>query len=476
MGHEGRRYLYGDSAGLELGFDVLDMLRGLVDCIHVVGTAQGEIEALRRRLAESQRQGELISADLERFGDEARIGLGASGRQSTWSEVHQFADSMVSFVESSIVSWKEQHRRELQTSRTAIDTAVQDHQRTMRAALDVFLLERDLDVQSWAFEIRRQGDALAATLDWALPGDIRVAYELDEPSGWAAPFRVGELVTAFELEVGFKKKLLRKEPVPHRLGLADYFVVEARCVPTGARLSLVRKLTEPTERVELELRIEEGGVDGVVHDVGGGYPPKATAEIDLPQLSSLWSALYERVGDPSRNRRSVRGVWLGERAVEDAEGILAVVERLVSHTRPIVREIVSHSPNAAELSVKVDLGEGRREEIYVERDGLQRKLLDLPKSLLERLAFPSLLPPGTIDHDESLLDLSEIVEVVEGDSAVTVVSRLYPDASDRTDPSIPVVNVPGRAEDSQTIDLTELTGEIEDEDEPPTELHRVSQD
>jgi hypothetical protein len=40
------------------------------------------------------------------------------------------------------------------------------------------------------------------------------------------------------------------------------------------------------------------------------------------------------------------------------------------------------------------------------------------------------------------------------------------------------MHAPVRAEDSQTIDLTELTGEIEDEDEdePPTELHRVSQD
>jgi hypothetical protein len=470
MGSEGRRYLYGDSAGLELGFDVLDMLRGLVDCVHVVGRASCEIGGLRKGFEESQHHLELIATDLDRFGDEARIGLGASGRQSTWTEVHQFADSIVGLVESSIASFKEERRRRLQTERQAMDSAIEELRGAMRVALDAFLLERELDVQGWAFETRREGETLVSSLEWALPGDIRVAFELDPPAGWEAPFRVAELVTPFELEVGFKKKLLRKEPVPHRIALADHLVVGARCVPTGARISLVRKLSEPDERVELELRAEGEGVDGVVHDAAGGYPPKATNVVDLPQLKRLWAALYDRVSAPGRSRRRVRGIWLAERPVEDPDEMLAVVERFVAHARPIVRELVQHSPNAAELSVKVDLGEGRREEIYVEREMLQKKLLELPKPMLERLAFPSLLPPGTLDHDDSLIDLSDIVEV-EGDSAVTVVSRLYPDASDRTDPSISVVQTPVGDDDSRRLDLTELVTDVEEE--PPTTLHRI---
>jgi hypothetical protein len=470
---EHRRYLYGDSAGSEVGFDVLDMLQGLVECVRVLGIAHGEIAALRQQLEDSQRKGDAIAVELERFGDEARIGLGASGRQSTWPEVHQFADDMVQLVESSIASWKEEHRGRIAADRRALESAVQDHQRSMRSALEAFLLERALDVQSWAFETERVGDVLSSRLEYALPGDVRVAYDLDPPDGWAAPFKLREVVAPLELEVGLKKKLLRREPVPHRVVLSDYALVSLRCVPSGLRLSLVRKLTDPAERVDLELRRDGDGFEGVVHDAGGGFAPRATIPEDLPQLQKLWSAVVARIGEPGRHRRAIRGIWSSERPVEDAESMVAVAERFVAQARPIVRELVLHSPNAAELSVKVELEEGRREESWVEREVLQRKLLELPPAMLDRLAFPSLLPPGTLDRDDSLIDLSEIVEVEHGDSAVTVVSRLYPDASDRTDPSIAVVEAVVHDESSR-LDLTDLATEADDDDDdPPTELHHA---
>ena len=466
---ESKRYLYGDSAGLELGFDLLDMLQGLVECVRVLGGAYGEIGALRQELEDEVRRGEAIAADLDRFGDEARIGLGASGRQSTFSEVHRFADSMVELVESSTAQWKEEHRRRIAVQRRALEDAGRARAQIMRAALETLLLERELDVQSWAFETERAGDGLASRLEYALPGDARVAYDLDPPPGWTAPFRMSELVPGLELEVGLKKKLLRREPVPHRVDLSDYWVVSVRRVPSGARFTLLRKLADPSERVELELRLEGDTVEGIVHDVAGGFSPQAAAADDLPKLRSLWSALHERLRHVARHRRRVRGIWSAERPVEDAEGMVSVVERFVAHARPIVRELVLHSPNAAELSVKVDLGEGRREEIWVERELLQRKLLELPKPVLERLAFPSLLPPGVLDRDDSLIDLSEIVEAEDGDSAVTVVSRLYPDASDRTDPGLGIVRAPVYEDDSSSLDLTELASGIEDE----PELHRA---
>jgi hypothetical protein len=139
----------------------------------------------------------------------------------------------------------------------------------------------------------------------------------------------------------------------------------------------------------------------------------------------------------------VRSVEIVGRPLQGAEDMFGLVECFVEYFRPIVADLSLHSANETELSLKVDVGHGRREELYVERAALSQHLLVLPRPMLERLAFPQLLPVGTLSDEAPLLEMTHIVDTDTGESAVTM---------------LPTAGAVDRVlmDDSSAIDLTEL--------------------
>ena len=62
----------------------------------------------------------------------------------------------------------------------------------------------------------------------------------------------------------------------------------------------------------------------------------------------------------------------------DPAGALRLVERMVALFAPTVAEITARSPNPHELSLKRETDEGKREELYLRREELHRKMEPLP--------------------------------------------------------------------------------------------------
>ena len=65
-----------------------------------------------------------------------------------------------------------------------------------------------------------------------------------------------------------------------------------------------------------------------------------------------------------------------------------MAERLIGHLAPVVMEISRRSGAPGELVLRRDVGDGRREEMYVTKAELWQKLLVLPPE--RRVAFGAL--------------------------------------------------------------------------------------
>jgi len=75
--------------------------------------------------------------------------------------------------------------------------------------------------------------------------------------------------------------------------------------------------------------------------------------------------------------------------------LMEMLERLVDTLAPLAQEISRRSPNRHELSLKVEHGDGRREEIYLKKDELAEPIAGLPAPVWKIFSRLGVLPAVT---------------------------------------------------------------------------------
>jgi hypothetical protein len=118
---------------------------------------------------------------------------------------------------------------------------------------------------------------------------------------------------------------------------------------------------------------------------------------DLPGLKELWATLCRQRDLVITNRRDLQWVRLDNRDVLKHNLVIDLLERLVRYYRPVVQQIARRSSNPEELTIKIDRGDGRREELYLDKNALISKLANLPASVQGRLGIPELWNGGRGD-------------------------------------------------------------------------------
>jgi hypothetical protein len=170
----------------------------------------------------------------------------------------------------------------------------------------------------------------------------------------------------------------------------------------------LRRRPEQPDSIVFSLQRLEARLTAEVH-----YPDDAEAESGLPavldgtsaaEVERLWQLLRGACGPVlTRKKRLVRLTLAGEDVFEANLGT-QVVGLVVGVIAPVVAEIARRSPNAHELSLKMENDAGRREEIYLRKAQLISSLASVaPKA---RRVFD---PLGLIASDprESMESLTD---------------------------------------------------------------------
>lgn len=379
--------LLGDSTPSELPPDILDVLTQMVLCASAVATAYAEIEQLERRRAESTRVTEAIVKELSGFARQTEVGVRATAGMATRPELKVHGEEVIAAVARMILGWQQQYERTREATHAQIGARVTALRRQLHEALERFVVPRRITAPLQRFHRFLDGSRYldTATVE-PLPG-VRVTLSLADPEP-EVPRRLRSLLGKGQrLAVGTKRGMLRRAEEPVYLGLDDLVLLEAERGPGRIRLQLAKKPGSP-EGVRVELERGDAGLHGQVTRADGA--PFVSPIEDRPVLEALG-----KVMDDERNRilacpATLLEVALDGRRVEDPAGMLAVVERLVDHYRSTVTVLARHSPNPAELSVKLVKPDGKREEAWVRRDELAQHLVSLPPSLRSRLSIAEL--------------------------------------------------------------------------------------
>ena len=388
------RYLFGDSGLFPGSNNFLEILRGFIIHVGRAVMIQADIAAKELALSESvARTTKQLDAAAGYFDVVIPeiTGLG----EVRGEIVRPLATELAEFARRLYDSTRSRALAELESAKGTTAREVSGLKAEIPACLNNFFVQFPLEEKAWAFSMRRSLETVDASAVITFPQGLEAAFILDAETEWGRPRRVSEMASDVNIQVGMKKKFLSKALVPDRTYLNDYYIASVELTSEVAEVLLKRRLElEEGLMIRLQTPLGEAPIGEVIRVGGDDEVLEATAE-DAAELRRLVDALRDLVKVSIRRRHRLLWVRLDEKDVLEHNLLMEMLERLVDTLAPLAQEISRRSPNRHELSLKVEHGDGRREEIYLKKEELAQPLAGLPAPVWKIFSRLGVLPAVT---------------------------------------------------------------------------------
>ena len=384
------RYLYADSTVFPLGFDFLAGLERLLLHGGRIASHQSAIDELdAERASDAARTAEALEG-LDRYVAEAHAALERSEAATmapgplTASVAERMRQLLEQIAGETVAAEQARLRRE---NGNAYDASL-EHRRAMRQELETLLMETDLGGRPKRTTIRLREQDYGFTVTRTFPGGVDVDYAIRDEGldGWRERRSVASVAGAMQVQVGMKKKFLRRDMTRELVRIGDHVVVEARLEPGSADIRLERKPGGKKPPLMLELRRDGEAVDVTIErESSDGMSFFPAVPSDAEKLEGLWEGLEASAREAFDARAGIVAVRVdGHDVLAEGQTLLAI-DRLAKAFAPVVNQLAKRTPNVQELCLKVEGEDGKREERYIRRRDLHALLEEAGNAAVERL-------------------------------------------------------------------------------------------
>lgn len=375
---EESRVLYGDSSPFPYGIDFLDATRALVDCCVAMLTAQGTIDQCLQRSAQLE---QALKGERWRLDE---LLLAVRKATSTFTDAPPRVGESAAQVLATARTIVERERAELDRQlRSAVNLAgggVDEACSAAYQALEALLLAHIPPDTAVAWRVAADDDGYDAQVHLA------TRFGLDAQFGVAVPdaHRFGRARRVADLQGGTTVRAPRpgRPGAVHAVSLDKLFLSELLVEPERIVLFLRKNpRSGPGYRVEVHGRDEQTAIEPLDEL---GQPDGNGVELtydDREPLIALASAVLDASFDLVLRRQLMTAASLDRQSLRDRYEPREVCARLLGAYGPIVAEIGRRSGSPRELTLRKDVGNGRREAVFVTRAELLEKIGRLPAGL-----------------------------------------------------------------------------------------------
>lgn len=377
MGH-----VYGDSTPFPYDVNFIEQIRKTVDCGVELMSAQDAIRQSRERA---------LSAEQLRHAERARLTALADALKLSMTAFISSSSERISRAAARILDGA---RAVVEGEFNALDGHVVDTQAHGRStvdkakeavyrALEAFTLNLDLPNTEVRLRLLAGEESYAGQVMLRTPFGVEAVFSLAIPGAhaWGKPRRVLELSASTEVHLPAETGLFSKRVTLQPVRLDKLFVTE---VVNGPERALVLLRKGPRSGAGYEIEVSHVDKRILLRKLADDGTPEPNAERfelggeDQVHLERLWNRIQESTHDLIERRQSMTSATFDDadlRALEEPHELLT---RMVNVVAPVVQEIARRSGAPGELVLRRDLGEGRREEIYITKAELHEKVMTLP--------------------------------------------------------------------------------------------------
>jgi hypothetical protein len=399
-------FLYGDSTASPLKSDFIAFLRDAIDFTVTAMISDARLRAAADQMAKaSQASEDEITLAEALAADVVHVLEGFSAARDPASLAGRCAARIQQGVRDVVQTEAETARTAVIAQRTAQAQLASSDYDSFFKALEGLLLRHTLEDETGIYLLKLEGGMrYDAQLQCRTPYGLEWTMELDVPAPHplAHVLRIDRVAERLEVDApeegGWITREVKNRPQRlDRLYLMALVVhpaettirLRANADGTGAGFDIL--LRDDPAQVDL-LRVQEGAA-------AGDAPYRVTGE-DVTSLRALRDSLVAMTLDLGRHKKTLREASLEGTALRALPSPRVLVERLISNMAPVVQEIGRRSLAPGELVLKRLLDDSRREEIFVSKKELARKVAVLPADLrrvfdpLELSSSGSVPPPA----------------------------------------------------------------------------------
>ncbi|MCL2823199.1 MAG: hypothetical protein FWD57_04345 [Polyangiaceae bacterium] len=377
------RYLYGDSAPFPVQFDYLSSFEGFLE-------AAVDAAMQASRLGHDTHRA-IVKQDAAAVAQERALGTVEQFHQSAMS---MLGDLLRTNMAPSTTEYVEQLRKTgeqvLAEARSVCRASVEDLHKAgvqesgpetgdLRSVVERCLKTEVVPSVGWACAMRLVDNRCELSTVFNHPGRIVSSFVSKPMQGslWNSPVHVGSLLPGLDLQIGVQKNWITGSVSRSTLSLDDYVVGGFDLNDDAADIFLRKRADRPDSFL---FKLDNKGV-GIMkqldRDVGEEDVVVGLDASEIAALRRLWQIIKMSVNSTVNLRGQLSYVRVDGHDLFANGLVRTFIERLVRSIAPTVLDIIAHSPNPAELSMKIEDEQGRREEIYIRRETLAAKIDEL---------------------------------------------------------------------------------------------------
>jgi hypothetical protein len=367
-------YRYGDGTPFPLDENFIETLTAAVETCTNAFLPLAELEGRKQKAREARREADM---EIARLGDLEKMLTGSlsaflgPGTDKKPTVTGQLATKLGTTIKQSIAETKKQLESrvasvEAQASpKTSADAVIR--------ALDEFFAQHQLPKAQWimSWDVRGnepQADAIATC------GKLQAAFSLSLEQ-FRGPIRVEQLADGVVVHMMKKGVFGKAKPAPIDLG--KYVVVSFE--RNGTEIVVTLKENANKSSAGLRFAVQTEGATWVSITPAGdaeGEPNDLDSD-DVAPVRNLAERAYATLKGLLGKRRLV-DLMLEGRPISDLEDPREVPLELLAQLKPLARSLREKSRVSGELVLKRDIGDGRREELFVPRATLAQSFARLP--------------------------------------------------------------------------------------------------
>jgi hypothetical protein len=366
-------YRYGDGSPFPLDDNFIDTLTTAVETCTNAFVPLAELDNRREKAKDVRREAD---KELGRLADLEATVTGAlvpfsptDGKKPGLTQ--QVAQKIAAGAKTAVIEARRQvESRVAATEALAAPNTSSD---AVLKALQPFFEEQQLPNAKWIMSWDVRGAEPSANAV-ATAGRIAASFRLS-PDPYRAPIRVEQLAEGVVVHMMKKGVFGKAKPAPIDLGKYVLVAFERNAHEAVATLK-----ENPNKSAQgLRFAVTDAGATWVSINASGdadGEPNPLDNE-DVAPVRQLTERAHAALKDLI-NRRTLVDLSLGSTTLADLEEPRIVPLELLAQLTPLARSIREKSRMSGELILKRDIGDGRREELFVPRATLTAQFARLP--------------------------------------------------------------------------------------------------
>lgn len=249
-------------------------------------------------------------------------------------------------------------------------------------ALNEFVVAHQIPKSRWSiswtynWENAQTELLLSASAECGLATDFTGSIPSDER--WSVPLRIADVDPHTQLTIqrdaGWLSRLFRGS---HE-SISGFYITKIELRDKEARFQVHRNLKPGASGYEIRVRGANQSSPLVCPLNKDSAEPIPVYGDDAVNLTTLWSTIEKELRSLVRFRARMVRATLNNDDIANLEEPGELAEVILMTLAPIVREMRLRSRVPGELVLKRDLGNGRREELFVPRQALESKFAGLP--------------------------------------------------------------------------------------------------